>query len=63
MSQVSALTERLGTRNVNFITDCLPPGMIRDLPEELLEKDAGIRWWCDARVEPKAYTKEGARNL
>lgn len=57
------LRDRLGTRNVNFITDCMPPGMIRDLPHELIAKRADIRWWCDARVEPKAYTREGADRL
>jgi hypothetical protein len=63
VEQVTELARRHGTRNVNFITDCLPPGMIRDLPAELIAREAGIRWWCDARVEPKAYTPEGARTL
>ncbi len=60
---VLTLKERYNTRNVNFITDCMPPGMIRDLPEELIRRGADIRWWADARVEPKAYTPEGARTL
>jgi hypothetical protein len=60
---VEKLRDSLGTRNVNFITDCMPPGMIRDLPHELIAKRADIRWWCDARVEPKAYTLEGAQRL
>jgi hypothetical protein len=63
VDQVLELTRKHGTRCVNFITDCLPPGMIRDLPRELLAREADIRWWCDARVEPKAYTPEGARTL
>ena len=63
VSQVLALCERHGTRNVNFITDCMPPGMIKDLPAELLARKADIRWWADARVEPKAYDDEGARLL
>jgi hypothetical protein len=63
VDQVLHLCERHGTRNVNFITDCMPPGMIKDLPEELIERQANLRWWCDARVEPKAYTVEGARRL
>jgi hypothetical protein len=63
VDHVLHLRDRLGTRNVNFITDCMPPGMIRDLPDELVAKSAHIRWWCDARVEPKAYTKEGAEKL
>jgi hypothetical protein len=60
---VVKLRDELGTRNVNFITDCMPPGMIRDLPHELIARRAEIRWWSDARVEPKAYTPEGARRL
>ncbi len=63
VDHVMELSEKLGTRNVNFITDCMPPGMIADLPNELIERKANLRWWCDARVEPKAYTPEGARNL
>jgi anaerobic magnesium-protoporphyrin IX monomethyl ester cyclase len=61
--QVLELAERHGTRNFNFITDCMPPGMIRDLPDQLLARRADIHWWADARVEPKAYDAEGARKL
>jgi Radical SAM superfamily/B12 binding domain len=61
--QVVALKALHGTSHVNFITDCMPPGMIRDLPEALIERNAGVTWWSDARVEPKAYTEEGARRL
>ena len=60
---VVTLRERYDTRCFNFITDCMPPGMIADLPEALLERSADVRWWSDARVEPKAYTPEGARKL
>jgi hypothetical protein len=61
--QVIELTQRHRTRHVNFITDCMPPGMLSDLPDELIRRDAGITWWADARVEPKAYTEAGARKL
>jgi len=60
---VVRLRDRHGVRAFNFITDCMPPGMIRDLPEALLARDAGVHWWSDARVEPRAYTVEGARRL
>ena len=60
---VVALRDKHRTTHFNFITDCMPPGMIRDLPDELLAREAGITWWSDARVEPKAYTLEGARKL
>lgn len=63
VDQVMALCAKHETRNVNFITDCMPPGMIKDLPEELICRDANLRWWCDARVEPKAYDEKGARRL
>jgi radical SAM superfamily enzyme YgiQ (UPF0313 family) len=63
VDHVLALKERHGARNVNFITDCMPPGMIRDLPQELIDREADIAWWCDARVEPKAYDEEGAKLL
>lgn len=63
VDHVLHLRDRLGTKHVNFITDCMPPGLIRDLPDELIARRAGIRWWADARVEPKAYTKEGCERL
>ncbi|HKX45388.1 MAG TPA: radical SAM protein, partial [Planctomycetota bacterium] len=63
VDHVLALKDRHATRNFNFVTDCMPPGMIRDLPDELLRRGAGIRWWSDARVEPKAYDDAGARRL
>lgn len=62
-AQIEDLSAKYGARCVNFITDCMPPGMIRDLPEALIEREVDIRWWSDARVEPKAYTPEGARML
>jgi hypothetical protein len=63
VDQVLELKERHGTSHFNFITDCMPPGMIADLPQELIDRDAGITYWCDARVEPKAYDAEGAARL
>jgi hypothetical protein len=60
---VVALRDKHRTTHFNFITDCMPPGMIRDLPDELIAREAGVTWWSDARVEPKAYTLEGARKL
>jgi hypothetical protein len=60
---VVRLRDRHGARCFNFITDCMPPGMIADLPDALIERRADIRWWSDARVEPRAYTREGARRL
>ncbi|MCY2961184.1 MAG: radical SAM protein [Planctomycetota bacterium] len=63
VDHVIQLRDKLGTSHVNFITDCMPPGLLRDLPEELIARRAGIHWWADARVEPKAYTKEGCERL
>lgn len=63
VDQVLELKERHGATCFNFITDCMPPGMISDLPAELVRREADIRWWSDARVEPRAYTPEGARTL
>ena len=37
--------------------------MIQDLPERLIEAEAGVTWWADARIEPKAYDAEGAKRL
>ena len=31
VDHVMELSEKLGTRNVNFITDCMPPGMIQQI--------------------------------
>lgn len=63
VEHVLELRERHGTDCFNFVTDCMPPGMIHDLPEELIRRKADIRWWADARVEPKAYTEKGAQRL
>ncbi len=63
VDHVLQLRDALGTQHVNFITDCMPPGLLRDLPEELIARRAGIHWWADARVEPKAYTQEGCDRL
>ena len=60
---VVELRDRYESTHFNFITDCMPPGMIKDLPDRLIEADAGITWWADARIEPKAYDSEGARRL
>jgi hypothetical protein len=57
------LRDRYGARNFNLITDCMPPGMLRDLPEELIAREAGVNWWADARVEPRAYSAEACRRL
>ena len=61
--QVADLKARYGRSNFTFVTDCLPPGMIAELPVKLIENEVDVRWWCDARVEPRAYTKEGAKTL
>ncbi|MBI5363607.1 MAG: radical SAM protein [Planctomycetes bacterium] len=63
VEHVVQLKERHGARAFDFITDCMPPGMIRELPNELLRRDADIRWWSDARIEAEAYTEEGTRRL
>ncbi len=63
VEQVLALKQRYRSRNFNFITDYMPPGMIKDLPDELIRREADVRWWADARVEPKAYNEAGARKL
>ncbi len=63
VDHVLQLRDALGTQHVNFITDCMPPGLLRDLPEELIARRAGIHWWADARVEPKAYTEDGCARL
>ncbi|MFT5153405.1 MAG: hypothetical protein ACI841_003405, partial [Planctomycetota bacterium] len=63
VDQVTELRDRYHTTHFTFVTDCMPPGMIRDLPNELIARRAGITWWSDARIEPKAYTHEGAQRL
>jgi len=60
---VAELRDHYDSTHFNFITDCMPPGMIRDLPEALIKSNAGITWWSDARVEPKAYDEHGAQRL
>ena len=42
--QVILLRDRHGARCFNFITDCMPPGMLADLPAALIERKADVRW-------------------
>lgn len=63
VDHVLALRERHKATRFDFITDCMPPGMIRELPNELIKREADIRWWSDARIEPGAYTEEGCARL
>lgn len=63
VEQVLALRDRWKTARFDFITDCMPPGMIKELPSELLRREANIRWWSDARIEPDAYSEEGCKRL
>jgi anaerobic magnesium-protoporphyrin IX monomethyl ester cyclase len=63
VDHVLELKQRHDCTRFTFITDCMPPGMIADLPQELIDREAGIKWWCDARIERKAYDREGAQRL
>ncbi|MEZ6014262.1 MAG: radical SAM protein [Planctomycetota bacterium] len=60
---VLELRDRYATTHFNFITDCMPPGLLEELPKRLIDGEAGITWWADARVEPKAYTPAGTQLL
>ena len=60
---VLELRDRYATTHFNFITDCMPPGLLEDLPQRLIADRAGITWWADARVEPKSYTPAGTKLL
>jgi len=60
---VLELRDKYATTHFNFITDCMPPGLLEDLPRRLIADDAGITWWADARVEPKSYTPAGTKLL
>jgi anaerobic magnesium-protoporphyrin IX monomethyl ester cyclase len=58
-----ALKEKYACSQFYFITDCLPPATLRELPRELLARDVGITWSCDAKVERRSYEDGGARLL
>ncbi|MCB9913712.1 MAG: radical SAM protein [Planctomycetes bacterium] len=63
VDHVLELKQRHGCARFSFVTDCMPPGMIRDLPQELVDREADVKWWCDARIERKAYDADGAKLL
>jgi len=63
VDDVLKIKERYACSDFYFITDCMPPATMRELPRELIARDAGITWSCDARVERKTYANEGARTL
>ncbi len=50
-------------RHFYFITDCMPPATMRELPKELLDRKADIVWSCDAKVERRSYEDGGAQRL
>ncbi len=63
VDHVIELRDTYACTRFSFVTDCMPPGLIRDLPQELIDREADIKWWCDARIERKAYDADGARLL
>jgi hypothetical protein len=58
-----ALEEKYACKHFYFITDCMPPATLRELPKELAARDARIYWSCDARVERRSYEDGGAQRL
>lgn len=58
-----ALKEKYNCRHFYFITDCMPPATMRELPKELIAREANIVWSCDAKVERRSYLDGGAERL
>jgi len=63
VDDILALKERHGRSRFYFITDCMPPATLRELPRELIEREAEITWSCDAKVERRSYDDGGAQRL
>lgn len=57
------IKEKHDCRHFYFITDCMPPATLRELPRELMARDANIVWSCDAKVERRSYEDGGAQRL
>jgi len=63
VDHILELKRRHGCRHFYFITDCMPPATLRELPRELIAREADITWSCDAKVERRSYEDGGARRL
>lgn len=58
-----AIKEKYNCRHFYFVTDCMPPATLRELPKELIERDANLLWSCDAKIERRSYEDGGAQRL
>ncbi len=63
VDDVRTLKERWGSRRFYFPIEDLPPNMIRKLPQAFLDAGLDIDWWCDAKLEPEAFTPETCAKL
>ena len=58
-----ALKQKYRCDHFYLVTDCMPPATMRELPRELIERDAGIYWSADAKIERRSYQEGGAERL
>jgi hypothetical protein len=58
-----ALKGKYSCDHFYLVTDCMPPATMRELPRELIERDAGIYWSADAKIERRSYQDGGAERL
>jgi len=58
-----ALKAKHGRSEFYLVTDCMPPATLRELPKELIARDAGITWSADAKIERRSYQDGGAQLL
>ncbi len=63
VDHIEALQAKHGLSNFYFITDCMPPATLRELPRELIGRGIDIQWSCDAKVERRSYEDGGAQLL
>jgi len=63
IEDIAHLKERWNAPRFYFPIEDLPPDMVRRLPDALIEADLGIDWWCDAKLEPKVFTRATCARL
>jgi hypothetical protein len=57
-----SLARRTGRRGFHFVDEALPPAFMIELADALRQKDRGIHWWGNVRLE-RAFTDQVVADL
>ncbi|MDP4207812.1 MAG: radical SAM protein [Bacteroidota bacterium] len=57
VDRIEAVIKQTGTTGFHFIDEAAPPKVLRELSEEIIQRNLVISWWTNVRFE-KAFTPE-----